>query len=190
MPLRIAHCTLESKAPYSQSRAHETPKLEKENGDQYEGRTWREKCITDANGQIVIPAMALKMTLDSAAKMLQITIPSKGKATYTKFFVSGVLVLEDIPLGIHKDDVPMDRIFANSDGIRGSGKRVWRQFPRIDSYKVVVPYHVLADEITKEVFEASLKQAGMYVGLGRFRPQNGGLYGRFNVAGIKWETVA
>lgn len=187
--MKIAIATLESAAPYSQSRSYdkEIEALPRETKDAYEERTWRNKCHTTPDGRIFIPPMSFKMAVDSAAKMLGRQIPGKGKSTYTKFFLSGVLVMEPITLPLKKEDVPMDRIYANADGVRGSGKRVWRYFPRIDSWKAEVPFHVLADEITEDVFEEHLRQAGAFVGIGRFRPQSGGFYGRFNVKKIGWQ---
>lgn len=185
--MKIAHCKLSSISPYSQSRAHQTEKLPKEGPDDYEQRTWREKCHFDKDGQVFIPPMSFKQALDVAAKMLGRTIPGKGKATYSKFFLAGVLVMDGPMLGITKDAVAMDRIHANADGVRGSGKRVWRNFPRIESWAATVDYHILADEITKDVFEDALTQCGSFVGIGRFRPQNGGFYGRFKIDGINWE---
>ena len=52
--------------------------------------------------------------------------------------------------------------------------------------QATVPFHVLADEITPDVFEEHLKQAGAFVGIGRFRPERGGFYGRFAIKNIKW----
>lgn len=186
--MKIATCTLESTAPYSPSRnyAHEVERLPKETPDAYEQRTWREKCHTMADGKVYIPPMAFKMGMDKAIKDLGRQIPGKGKTTYTKFFVSGVLVMEPLILPYSKDDAKLDRIYANADGIRGSGKRVWRNFPRFDQWSGDLQVHVLADEITEDVFEEAIKQAGAFVGVGRFRPANGGYYGRYKVNKIKW----
>jgi hypothetical protein len=186
--MKVATARLVSAAPYSQSRSYdqEIEAEPRETKDAYERRTWRNKCHTMPNGNVFIPPMAFKMGIDTAAKMLGRQIPGKGKSTYTKFFLSGVLVMEPVELPIKKEDVPFDRIYANSDGVRGSGKRVWRYFPRIDSWEADVNFSVLADEITEDVFEEHLKQAGAFVGIGRFRPQSGGYYGRFEVKKIKW----
>jgi hypothetical protein len=187
--MKVATCTLESVSAYQPSRAysHEVDKLPKETHDAYEDRTWRHKCHTMPDGKIFIPPMAFKMGLDKAAKSLGRQVPGKGKSTYTKFFLSGVLVMEPIVLPYTIEDVKKDRIYANSDGIRGSGKRVWKNFPRIDAWKADVPFHVLADEITNEVFEEHLIQAGAFVGVGRFRPENGGFYGRYAVRKVRWD---
>lgn len=193
--MRIATVSLESESPYSQSRsyAHEVPRLNRETPDAYEERTWRHKCHVlksgDGPGNVFIPPMSLKMSLDRAAQMLGRQIPGKGKATYTKFFLSGCLVMEPVVLPYSPDELPCDRIYANSDGVRGSGKRVWRLFPRIDKWKANVKYHVLADEIIEDVFVEHLIQAGSFVGIGRFRPQSAGYYGRYTATAIKWSTV-
>lgn len=186
--MKIATVTLASTAPYSQSRSYsqEIEKLPRETPDAYETRTWRNKCHTGPDGKIFIPPMAFKMALDNAATMLGRQIPGKGKSTYTKFFLSGVLVMDPAVLPMTKDEVACDRIYANADGKRGSGKRVWRNFPRIDKWQADVPFHILADEITPEVFEEHLRQAGAFVGIGRFRPQSGGYYGRFEIKKIVW----
>lgn len=185
MKTAIAH--LKSVSPYSQSRAHETPKKKDDTNDQHEERTWREKCHVTDEGNIFIPPMSFKMALDTGAQMLGKKIPGKRNATYTKFFKSGVLVQDPAVLPHKKDDIPGDRIYVNSDGVRGSGKRVWKTFPRIDQWEADVKFFVIAPEIGKDVFEEHLHQAGSFVGIGRFRPQNGGYYGRFIVESVTWE---
>jgi hypothetical protein len=177
---KIVTVTIEGISPYSQSRMHDTPKLNKETPDAYEQRTWREKCNADADGTIIIPAMAFKQALDTVAKRLGEQIPGKGKATYTKHFVGGVLCETDVRLeGWHKDTVPGVTINANSDGVRGSGKRVKRTFPLVQNWKGEATFAILDDTVTKEIFERFLTEAGRFTGVGRFRPENGGMYGRF-----------
>ena len=187
MRLAVAH--LKGMSPYSQSRAHLAEELNRETKDQYEIRTWREKCHANADGNIFIPPMAFKQSLDRAAQMLQLQIPGKGKTTYTKFFLSGIMCIEPIVLPDKKDVVRGERIHANADGKRGSGKRVWRTFPVVDQWKGDVKFHVIADEITKDVFEQCLTQCGSFVGIGRFRPENGGYFGRFTVEKVDWQQI-
>jgi hypothetical protein len=186
---KIVTVELESLAPYSQSRMHDTPKEDKETHDAYEQRTWREKCTTDESGQIVIPAMAFKQALDAVAKRLGDQIPGKGKATYTKHFVGGVLCESDIPIGYKKDDVPGITINANSDGVRGSGKRVKRTFPQVPSWKGTATFVILDDTVTDKVFERHLVEAGRFIGIGRFRPEKGGLNGRFRPVKFSYQAI-
>lgn len=186
--MKIATCQLESLSPYSQSRSyeHEIAALDRETKGDYEERTWRNKCHSMPDGKIFIPPMSFKQGLDTAAKMLGMKIPGKRNSTYSKFFTSGVLVMQPLVLPMTKEQTACDRIFANADGVRGSGKRVWRNFPRIDKWAGPLEFNIIADEITKDVFEEHLRQAGSFVGVGRFRPANGGFYGRYQLKAIKW----
>ena len=188
---KLVTVTTESVSPYSQSRMHDEPKLPKEAAGDYEARTWREKCSYAEDGTIVIPAMAFKQCLDTVAKRLGEQIPGKGKSTYTKHFVGGVQCLEDVRLeGWTKDAVPSVTINANSDGVRGSGKRVKRTFPIVASWKAEVQFAILDDVITPEVFERFFTEAGRFTGVGRFRPENGGMNGRFRPTKFKYENLA
>lgn len=187
MSHRIATATLSSVSPYSASRAHFTPKLDKELADDYEQRTWRNKLHTDhKSGRVVLPAMAFKWALAAAAKRLQLQIAGKGKSTYTKHFLSGVLVMENLPLPIKPDDVPSTPVYCNADGVRGSGKRVMRYFPTIHEWTGDVQFHVIDDVLKPEIFESVLTEAGNFIGIGQFRPENGGYCGRFKVDKVVW----
>lgn len=196
---KIATVTLMSTSPYSQSRPHDEAKLNKENPKDYEERTWKHRLHLDKDGQVFIPPMALKNCIAEAAKFLSIQIPGKGKSTYTKHFDAGVSVTErallfrqsDPSTPIVADSVKGDWIFTPSDGVRGSGKRVWKCYPLIDAWVAEVEFMIIDDTVTEEVFWQHLRQAGMLIGVGRFRPRNGGYYGKFDVVeeSRKWETM-
>lgn len=187
--MKIAIATLSGVSPYSQSRAHETPSLPSERPDAKEERTWREKCHSAKDGHVFIPPMSFKLALDTAASMIGRKIPGRGNTTYTKFFMSGVLCTEPVVLPDKKDTVRGERVYCNADGKRGSGKRVWKIFPVIDEWRADVSFNVLADEITQDIFEEFLKKAGAFVGIGRFRPQQGGFNGRFKVEKVRWQDI-
>ncbi|SCM71561.1 conserved hypothetical protein [uncultured Pleomorphomonas sp.] len=187
--MRICKAELRSATPYSQSRAidpDEHPKLPKEDAAGYDKRLWREKSTVNADGTVCIPAMALKMSIDEAIKRLNIGIPGRGKSTYTKFFLAGQICDADVPIGIKKDDLESITIWANADGVRGSGKRVKRIFPYIQSWSGTATFAILDDVIPKDIFERALVEAGRLVGIGRFRPEKGGMIGRFYVDGFEW----
>lgn len=183
--MRTIITTLTSVSPYQQSRHYTTDKLAKESAKDYEARTWRDRMHVDAKGFVFIPPMAFKNCIASAAKFIGEQIPGKGKSTYTKHFLSGVLVVDPLVLPIKRDDVEGEWLFVPSDGIRGSGKRVDKCFPVIREWGGDVTWHVLDDTITADVFERTLREAGKFIGLGAFRPQNGGYYGRFSVEKVK-----
>lgn len=185
--MATAIATLKSVSPYSQSRHYTVPKLDKESPLEYCKRTWREHCHADRKGNILIPPMAFKNALAEAAKYLSITVKGKGKATYTKHFEAGVLVVDALVLPIKKDDVEGEWLFLPSDGKRGSGSRVDKCYPIIREWSGDVTFHVLDNTITQEVFREVLEQCGKFIGIGRFRPRNNGYYGRFTVEDIEWK---
>jgi len=180
--------TLESISPYSQSRYHAQPKLEKEGADAYEERTWPDRLHTNESGNVYIPPMSFKNCLAEAAKFLSVQIPGKGKSTYTKHFEAGVMVVDPLVLPVKKEDVPGEWYHVPSDGVRGSGKRVMKCFPVIHSWGGVVQYLILDETITETAFKYHLEQAGQLIGIGRFRPRNNGFYGRFKVKKIRWNV--
>lgn len=180
---------LESISPYSPSRMHDTPKLEKERPDDYEKRTWREKAHANDNGQIFMPPMGFKLCLAECAKFMSEQIPGKGKATWTKHFEAGVLCMEPLVLPAKKDEVQGEWFNMNSDGKRGSGTRVRRCFPVIPEWKGAVSFYVIDSTITETVFRHHMSEAGKFIGVGRFRPRNGGFYGRFKLIDLEWSAV-
>lgn len=173
--------TLESVSPYSQSRYHATSRLEKEAADDYERRTWRDRMHVNEDGNVFIPPMAFKNCLSECAKYLSISIPGKGKSTYTKHFIAGLLVMDPVVLPIKADEVQGEWLHVPSDGVRGGTKRVAKCFPLIPSWLADVIFYILDDTITEPVFEYHLEQAGKFIGIGRFRPRNNGFYGRFKI---------
>lgn len=181
-----AIATLESIAPYSSSRIHETPKLEKESYDAYENRIWREKGHYTETGEMFIPPMAFKFALSAASRYLGEKIPGKGAATWRKHFEGGVLCMTPVLLGIQKDDLTCETFWMNADGVRGSGTRVKRTFPVVPHWRANVEFVIIDRTITEPVFTRYLAETGKFIGVGRFRPEKGGFYGRFKVLNVKW----
>lgn len=191
--MRICTALLSSTSPYSQSKRIDEdlfPKLEKESHDDFDRRLWREKAtFVPGTRDVAIPAMALKMSVDEACKRLGLKVPGRGTSTYAKFFIAGQLCEGDVAIGITADTLEPESIWANADGVRGSGKRVRRTFPHIRKWKGVARFLILDEIIPTKIFEKSLVESGRLIGIGRFRPQNGGLYGRFQVDGFEWEEI-
>jgi hypothetical protein len=174
---------------YSQSRPFDPTQKPKdrETPQDFELRTWRERCNYDeTTGMLFIPPMAFKNCMSEIAKYLSIQIPGKGKSTYTKHFEAGLMVMHRVPLSISKDEVKGQWLYVPSNGVRGGSHRVWKCFPVIPYWKAPVTFLILDDAITLPVFEQHLREAGNFIGIGRFRPRNNGFYGRFKVLSIDW----
>jgi hypothetical protein len=197
--MKIATAHLESVSPYSQSRHYSKLEVPSELGEtprDYEQRTWRHKCHVDDSGSVFIPPMAFKNALDDCAQFLALQIPGRGKSTYSKHFKAGVLVTEPIVLPLKRADVESELLFLPSDGVRGSGRRVEKIMPVIRNWAGDLQVTVFDETVLNEhapaatsVLQFVLDRCGMFVGIGRFRPRNGGFYGRFKVSKFKVANV-
>lgn len=189
MAERTLTAVIEGASPYSQSRHHETPFLEGEGHDAHGRRTWREHAHYDPQTrEVYIPAMSLKLSIARAGSRLQ--LQKKGQSTWTADILAGVIVPENIPLGMSVDDLVEERFFANLDGRRGGKSRGMRSYPMVPAGWKGTARIIVADElIPEDIVERCLERAGSVVGLGRFRPENGGFLGRFAVKSVKWTGI-
>ncbi len=172
--------------PMYQGQQYSVPKLTGETNDAYDRRTWRNRMHVDEEGRVFVPPMALKFGIATAAKHLGMSIPGKGKATYTKRFDSGMYVEEPMLLQrngsyIYAKDVEGHTLWVPADGIPGGTKRVPRTFPRIPEWGGTVEIHIIDAALTEEILLRHLQEMGLYVGLGAFRPERRNLFGRFRV---------
>ena len=71
--------------------------------------------------------------------------------------------------------------FVPSDGLAGGAKRVMKCFPVIEEWEGEVCFAVLDETVTKDVLEEFLETAGNFIGVGSFRPENRGIWGRFRL---------
>jgi hypothetical protein len=167
-------------------RVHE-PKLDKEKPDDYEKRTWRLKTHVNSKGNVIIPPIAFKFALETAAAMLRERIPGKGQSEYGKHFKAGILVTDEVVVANSREELHGEWFDMNANGRRGPGTRVLRCLPQIAEWKGIVNFYIIDDTIPEDVFERYLREAGKLVGIGQFRPQNGGYCGRFQVDKVTWE---
>jgi len=185
LPVTIATVSLESMAPYSQSRKHDLPTLKGELPAAYELRTWRDH-LSVKDGSVFIPGFAMHMAIISAARYSKRRIIGQGQATWTAKFSSGIVLFDDIMLGVDPECVDYVDVNAHVNGTRGSGKRVTRRFPMIPAWKATFDIHVLDPIITQDVLAEMLEIAGIFIGIGRYRPENGGSNGRFQTTKLVW----
>lgn len=183
----IVTAKLKSTSFYSQGRPIQSEKPAKETPDNFENRTWRERMHVDPEGYIQIPPGSFKNALSEAAKRKSMKIPGQRNSTYTKCFEAGIMVVDPLRTTVKAADVLPERLFVPSDGMRGGGKRVWKNFPLIPAWEGSVDFHIFDGAITEPVFREHLVEAGNLVGVGRFRPKNNGYYGRFTVLSLDWK---
>jgi len=185
-------------SPFSPCKHIHEEKPAKEPWGDWEKRTWREKMHFDEDGWVFIPGMMIKNCLSESAKYNSDKVEGKGHATYTKHFEAGVMVednslIKAIGKGnketkINKKDVGFEWVFVPSNGERGGSQRVDKCFPIIPKGWVAEVDVVILDEtITKEIFEKTIKNAGSFIGIGRWRPRNNGMNGRFLAEILSWK---
>jgi hypothetical protein len=188
MKYSVATTTIVGLSPLSQSRQHGEPKLEGESADDYDERTWPKKLnVSLGSGTVVIPAHGLHQALIAAAKYTGEQIPGQGKKTWTQKFTTGIAFMADIDTGLRPEGVQKIVISANADGVRGSGKRVPRRFPIFHEWQATFDVMILDPIITEAQFRKMLEITGMFIGIGRFRPEKGGTNGRFRVEKLVWQ---
>lgn len=195
--MKQAICRLESVSPYGQSRhyADEVLRNEGETHRDYEERTWRGRMhVNPDTGNVFIPASAFANCVKYAGKRMGVQIPGRGKRNYTKSFEAGVMVQDDLELALPVADVSCVKLFVPASGVAGDGKRVTKYFPRIASWKGDVTFLIADDELCAphglETFQKAIEYAGKLVGIGFYRPQNRGTWGRFAVKAITFGEVA
>jgi hypothetical protein len=193
--MKKATCLITGVSPYSQSRRYdaEVEKLERETADAYDKRNWQHHQHCDpATKEVLIPQMALKNAMADIAAYWGHKIAGKGNRTWGKHFKSGIVVQEPIRLGVPYDKTDQVIVYCDSAGNKGSsgGSQVPRAFPIVHEWSGQAEFLVMDETITEDIFHQYLKDAGMLIGFGRWRPQNGGCNGRFTVSNFKWENFS
>lgn len=188
--MRIVTIKIKGLSPYSGSQhpTSERDEAAKESHEAFEARVWREKQPVNAKGNAVIPAMAFHGAIVDAAARLQLSVPGKGAQKMTKNFRAGIMFTEDVEIEPQTTRAQLESIviYANLDGRKGGSKRGNRWFPMINNWTATLVIHVLDDEITEDAMELVVTEAGIFCGVGRWRPAKGGLNGRWEVESITW----
>jgi len=139
-----------------------------------------QKIYIDADGKIYQPSTHIEQALMEAGK--KIKMKGAGKATYSKPFGSMVSVEEaEIPHEITDYEIHKSLVV-----IPTTKGRIARYRPMFKKWKL--NFHILfEDEIPADVLKEALEIAGRYSGLGDWRPEKKGKFGKFQVT--SWKEV-
>ena len=177
-------------SPYSPSRpiSFLIARKNKESPEEFEERTWPLKAhADDQTGIAYIPPMAFKMSLTTAAERAGVKVKGKGNRTYGAYIKSGVIPVENAWLDVPRDKFRKEPVFCSALGkSSGVGTRVIRYFPVLDEWKTKITFQVVDDSIPHDIIDSAMREAGQLIGVGRFRPANGGYFGRFEVTKTVW----
>ena len=132
----------------------------------------------DENGKPYIPSIMLTRSFVEAAKNFY--EEGRGKKTYKNIFGGGLVFIKEdkIPLKTKTGWKPFKTY------VRVQRNRVLRVRPQIDDWSL--EFTLCVDEsVSPQVVKQVIEYAGVYCGLGDFRPQCSGPYGRFKVEEFK-----
>lgn len=184
--LRYVRVTVEGITPLIMGAALISTRAGQETADAHDKRCWLERCHTNESGEAFIPAIAWARALAATSRKTGRKIPGRGNSTYASHFECGVSVARDTPIGHKAADAVCERIYTNADGRRGSGKRVWRHFPRFSTWGTTVELMIADNSISQEEFERTFNEAGALNGIGSFRKEKGNMNGQFRVTKFHW----
>jgi len=131
------------------------------------------------DGKIYVPATQLIGCLINAGKQLKVV--GKGKSTYSKLFGANLIVEPEAILMSNQSPVPY-RISAVNPNTRG---RVMTVRPRFEEWALKFRVVSQDDQIPAEVINSGLAIAGNSVGIGDWRPDKKGRFGKFMVTSFK-----
>jgi len=151
--------------------------VEKKASEDYEKDALK-KLYIDSEKRIYQPSNHIEMCLIEAGKKMK--VKGQGKATYSKLFGS-MVAIEEFEI-VHKK--PTYEVFKTLVVIPSTKGRIMRYRPMFKEW--VLQFHItFEDEIPAEVIKEALEIAGKYVGIGDWRPQKKGKFGKFQV--VKFE---
>jgi len=129
------------------------------------------------DGEIYVPSTQIKGCLREAGKQLRVV--GKGKSTYSKLF--GAFLL------IEPDAIPMlnQEWVTDARAVVIQRARIIRYRPKFNEWGLKFTILIMEDSIDPSVVKEGLDLGGNYIGIGDFRPQKKGSFGRFMVTKFK-----
>lgn len=134
-----------------------------------------DKLYFDGNNKICTPSTHIIGSLINASKNFQ--IKGKGKSTYSKLVGSSVEVEEELITHKNQKWIPYT-ISAVNPMTRG---RMMVTRPRMDNWELSFKLILKDEGISLETIKEILDYAGIYVGIGDWRPEKKGKFGKFIV---------
>ena len=151
--------------------------VEKQASEDWEQEALK-KIYRDAEGTIYQPGDHLWRNLIEAGK--KIKMKGAGKATYSKIFGSMASIEPDAIPHQH----PEFEIFKKLVVIPSTKGRIMRYRPMFKKWKLT--FNVLfEDEIPQAVVKEAFEIGGKYSGIGDWRPEKKGVFGKFQVTSFK-----
>lgn len=140
------------------------------------------KAYQDKEGNLFIPGPNIFSCIISAGKFHKV---GRSKVTTMKTsLISAGLSIRDLvcPLGTKEFEVD-----SRSVVIPSTGGRVMAHRPRLDQWKTHFTLEVDTDMFSLEFLRELINDAGRKIGLGDFRPDRKGPFGKFSIT--RWQVM-
>lgn len=151
--------------------------------------------ITNGAGVLAIPSFALRSSICEGASFLKSPIPKKMMKS---FFYETITVLPDEWLVLTRNGEPIPNGNDEDNGwdidgrrarVNKTGGSVWRYRPKINlpwSFEASIAWDTPDksqghEDFIVARFQEAVIRSGSGIGLGDFRPQNKGIFGRYSV---------
>lgn len=133
---------------------------------------------------VVIPHINIHSMLQECSKKYQVSPPKQIGRTWTNYIKGAIIVSEVEPMGFSKITPYGTMVNGNPSASKGSSK-VYRVRPMLHDWVLTFTIQDSAGFISKDVVENILRNGGLLVGFGDWRPQ----WGRFRVAKVTEEVI-
>ncbi len=179
---RTVNCRIEGLTPLLMHRFADDSipdKIKKSTGrPEYEEDTYKALYVNE-KGKLVQPAIHLERCMTAGG--IDFKIPGKRGRNYSKLIGSMVRVEPDYILHEHQEWK------QDCQPVRIQKARIHRYRPRLDKWALDFQIVIEDDQIPLDALKQIMDHAGLYVGIGDFRPGTKGKYGKFQVT--RWEQV-
>jgi hypothetical protein len=138
-----------------------------------------DKLYQDENGKTQLPATYLRNSIVEASK--QFKIVGKGKSTYSKLVASTVQI-EPFYIELIAEKYEVFRISAVNPMTKG---RMMTERPKYTKWKASFNLVLNDPAVPSSVINEILEHAGKYVGVGDWRPEKKGMFGKFMIIEFK-----
>jgi len=138
-----------------------------------------DKLYQDEKGKTQLPAVYLKNCIVEASK--QFKIVGKGKSTYSKLIAS-TIEINPFYIELKADKYEVFRISAVNPMTKG---RMMIERPMYKKWNASFEIILNDEAVPTSVINEILEHAGKYVGVGDWRPEKKGMFGKFIITSFK-----
>jgi len=138
-----------------------------------------DKLYLDEKGNPQLPSVYLKNSITEASK--QFKIVGKGKSTYSKL-VASTVDIEPFMIDLKSGKYEVFRISAVNPMTKG---RMMTERPKYIKWKAEFEIILNDPAVPVSVINEILEHSGKYVGIGDWRPEKKGMFGKFMITSFK-----